>query len=187
MSKRILGAIALGALLLTGCANSGTGMAPPKTVDSVDLERYQGTWYEIARLPMFFQRNCVESEAHYQLQDDGSVAVTNRCREADGQWNQVEGRAVPQVEGKTDKLWVTFDNWFSRLLPGVTKGEYWVLDLDDDYQTALVGHPNHKYLWLLSRTPTISNEVRDELLSVARAQGYDTSELIWRDGAKPAQ
>ena len=97
MSKRILGAMALGALLLTGCANSGTGMAPPKTVDSVDLERYQGTWYEIARLPMFFQRNCVESEAHYRLQDDGSVAVTNRCREADGQWNQVEGRAVPDA------------------------------------------------------------------------------------------
>lgn len=187
MNKLAMGCLALGAVLLVGCANSGTGVAPPKTVESVDLERYQGTWYEVARLPMFFQRNCVESEARYGLQDDGSVSVTNRCRNADGEWQQVEGRAVPQVEGKTDKLWVTFDNWFSRLLPSVSKGEYWVLDLDDGYQTALVGHPNRKYLWLLSRTPQISNEVRDELLSVARAQGYDTDELIWREGAKPAR
>lgn len=187
MNKYAVAALALGAVVLAGCANSGTGEAPPKTVDAVDLERYQGTWYEVARLPMFFQRNCVESEARYGLQDDGSVSVVNRCRNADGEWQQVEGRAVPQVEGKTDKLWVTFDNWFSRLLPSVTKGEYWVLDLDEDYQTALVGHPNRKYLWLLSRTPKISNEVRDELLSVARAQGYDTDELIWREGAKPAK
>ena len=66
MNKRTLAVMALGALLLVGCANSGTGVAPPKTVESVDLERYQGTWYEVARLPMFFQRNCVESEAHYR-------------------------------------------------------------------------------------------------------------------------
>lgn len=175
--------------LLAGCANSGTGVVPPKTVDKVDLQRYQGTWYELARLPMFFQRNCAQSEAHYALQDDGGVGVTNRCRTLDGEWQQVSGTAVPQVEGQTDKLWVRFDNWFSNLLPGVAKGEYWVLYLDDDYQTALVGHPNREYLWLLARNPQVAPAMRDKLVEVARGQGYDTSELIWRtpDAQMPMQ
>lgn len=169
-------------LLLTACANSGTGQAPPETVGKVDLARYQGTWYEVARLPMFFQRDCRESEAHYQLRDDGRMAVTNRCRTVSGKWKQVQGEAEPQEAGQTDKLWVRFDNGVSRLLPGLTKGEYWVLSLDDDYRVALVGHPNRKYLWLLSRKPNLSTEQRDELLTVARQQGYDTSALIWREG-----
>ncbi|WP_300651003.1 lipocalin family protein [Pseudomonas sp.] len=170
----------LAVAVLAGCANSGTGAVPPKTVDQVDLQRYQGTWYELARLPMFFQRNCAQSEAHYQLQDDGSVDVSNRCRTLEGEWQEVKGQAVPQVAGQTDKLWVRFDNWFSRLLPSVARGEYWVLYLDDDYQTALVGHPNRDYLWLLARTPQVAPTLRDKLLEVARGQDYDTDALIWR-------
>lgn len=84
------------------------------------------------------------------------------------------------MPGKTDKLWVEFDNWFSRLLPGVAKGDYWVLYLDDDYQTALVGNPNRRYLWLLSRRPTVPAYERESLLAKARQQGYDTTRLIWR-------
>lgn len=167
-------------LALVGCANSGTGNIPkpePETVQ-VDLQRYQGTWYELARLPMFFQRNCVQSEAHYGLRDDGRIDVTNRCRDDDGEWIEARGIAEPQVEGRTDKLWVSFDNWASKLLP--IKGEYWVLYHDEDYRVALVGHPQHKYLWLLSRTPEVDQETRDKLLSVAREQGYTTGELIWR-------
>ncbi|VXC11102.1 Outer membrane lipoprotein Blc [Pseudomonas sp. 8Z] len=167
-------------VILAGCANSGTGpiaVEPPETVQ-IDLQRYQGTWYELARLPMFFQRNCVQSEAHYSLRDDGRIDVTNRCRDAEGNWQEAHGTAEPQVEGRTDKLWVRFDNWVSKILP--VKGDYWVLYHDDDYRVALVGHPKHKYLWLLSRTPQIDQETRDKLLSVAREQGYDTSELIWR-------
>lgn len=169
-------------LALAGCANSGTGsipQEPPKTV-SVDLQRYQGTWYELARLPMFFQRNCVQSEARYGLREDGRIDVSNRCRKADGEWQEVQGIAEPQVEGQTDKLWVRFQNWFSRLAPGLSKGEYWVLYRDDDYRVALVGHPNREYLWMLSRTPEVDDATRDKLLSVAREQGYDTSKLIWR-------
>ncbi|UTW09589.1 lipocalin family protein [Pseudomonas benzenivorans] len=168
------------AALLAGCVNSGTGPVPPQTVDAVDLQRYQGTWYEWARLPMFFQRNCAQSEAHYALQADGSLAVVNRCRTREGEWQQVEGVAVPQVAGETDKLWVRFDNWFSRLLPGVAQGEYWLLYLDDDYQSALVGHPDRDYLWLLARSPQVDPALRDNLLQVAREQGYDTEALIWR-------
>lgn len=170
----------LAATVLAGCANSGTGVVPPKTVEQVDLERYQGTWYELARLPMFFQRNCVQSEARYVLLADERIEVSNRCRTRDGQWQQARGEAVPQVAGKTDKLWVRFDNWFSRLLPGGSRGQYWVLYLDDDYQTALVGHPNRDYLWLLARNPEVVPAQRDKLLEVAREQGYDTSQLIWR-------
>lgn len=172
--------IASAILALAGCANSGTGSIPkpPPQTMQVDLQRYQGTWYELARLPMFFQRNCVQSEAHYGLRDDGRIDVTNRCRDKDGEWIEAKGVAEPQVEGKTDKLWVRFDNWASKILP--IKGDYWVIYRDEDYRVALVGHPEHKYLWLLSRTPEIDQETRDKLLSVAREQGYVTSDLIWR-------
>jgi apolipoprotein D and lipocalin family protein len=165
--------------LLAGCASSSAG-APPASAGQVDLQRYQGNWYELARLPMFFQRNCAQSEAHYLLQDDGSIGVTNRCRTLEGEWIEVRGRAVAQQAGRTDKLWVSFDNWFSALFPGVAKGDYWVLYLDQDYQHVLVGNPNREYLWLLSRTPQVSAETREQLLAEARARGYDTDALIWR-------
>lgn len=170
----------LAVVALVGCANSGTGVVPPKTVEQVDLQRYQGTWYEQARLPMFFQRHCAQSEAHYELQEGGTLGVTNRCRTFDGDLQQVQGQAVAQVLGETSKLWVRFDNWVSRLLPGLTKGEYWVLYLDDDYQNALVGHPNRQYLWLLTRDQDVSADNRATLLAEARRRGYDTSALIWR-------
>jgi apolipoprotein D and lipocalin family protein len=172
--------IALMACFLTiGFAHSAENLEP-KTVGSVDLKRYQGTWYELARLPMYFQRNCAQSEAHYGLKDDGNVSVLNRCRDKDGQWQEINGTASPQEAGKTDRLWVVFDNWFSRLLPGITKGAYWVLYIDDGYKTAVVGTPDRKYLWLLSRTAHVSETTRQELLSKAQQQGYDTTKLIWR-------
>ncbi|MBM7061104.1 lipocalin family protein [Pseudomonas sp. UL073] len=168
------------ALVLAGCANSGTGRVPPETVEKVDLQRYQGTWYELARLPMYFQRDCAQSEAHYRLQEDGSVGVLNRCRTAEGQWQEASGRAEPQIKGQTSKLWVRFDNWFSELAPALSKGDYWVLYLDHDYRTALVGTPDHDYLWLLSRSAEVTQATRDKLLQEARQRGYDTTKLIWR-------
>ena len=84
------------------------------------------------------------------------------------------------MAGKTDKLWVEFDNWFSRLIPGVAKGDYWVLYIGEGYKTAVVGNPDRKYLWLLSRTPTVSPTVKEKMLSEAQQQGYDTTKLIWR-------
>lgn len=168
-------------LALAGCVNSSDNRESPPSTMQVDLKRYQGTWYELARLPMFFQRNCAQSEARYGLREDGRIDVDNRCRDEDGEWTEAKGVAEPQVPGKTDKLWVQFDNWFSRLLPSVTKGEYWVLFRDDDYRVALVGHPNREYLWLLSRTPIVNDQTRRELLAQAQKQGYDTSKLIWRE------
>ncbi len=177
--KRLL-IVLLAGLVLAGCATSGVDPLAPKTANSVNLKKYQGTWYELARLPMYFQRNCAQSEAHYTLKPDGKVLVLNRCLTADWQWEEAKGVAWPQEPGKTDKLWVEFDTWFSRLIPGVAKGEYWVLYVSDDYKTAIVGDPSRKYLWLLSRTPTVNGVAREELLSKARQQGYDTTRLIWR-------
>jgi apolipoprotein D and lipocalin family protein len=174
------GALAMATLWLTACASTPGDSMAPRTEDHVDLKRYQGTWYELARLPMFFQRNCAQSEAHYALKPDGNIAVTNRCRTMDGKWEEATGTASPQVQGKTDKLWVVFDNWFSRLLPGVAKGNYWVLDVTDDYKLAIVGNPNRKYLWLLSRTAHVDDKTRNDLLMKAQQQGYDTTRLIWR-------
>jgi apolipoprotein D and lipocalin family protein len=167
-------------LLIAGCAGSDDREGP-ETVGQVDLQRYQGTWYELARLPMFFQRSCVRSQAHYELQDNGRVAVTNRCETADGEWKQAQGEAFPQQPGQTDKLWVRFDNWFSDLFPGLSKGHYWILYLEDDYSVALVGSPDRDYLWLLSREPEVDSAVQDKLLDEARQRGYDLTELIWRD------
>jgi apolipoprotein D and lipocalin family protein len=175
-----IAALAMVTFLMAGCASSREDSIDPKTVDHVDLKRYQGTWYELARMPMFFQRKCAQSQAHYALKDDGNIAVTNRCRTIEGKWEEATGTASPQIPGKTDKLWVVFDNWFSRLLPGVAKGDYWVLYLGDDYKTALVGNPSRKYLWLLSRTAHASEQTKNELLSKAQQQGYDTTKLIWR-------
>jgi apolipoprotein D and lipocalin family protein len=168
------------ALLLAGCSHSASQLAAPQTVAQVDLQRYQGTWYELARLPMFFQRNCAQSQAHYQLQADGRVAVLNTCRSLSGENLQASGQAVLQQAGQTNKLWVSFDNWFSRLFPDFVRGDYWLLYLDDGYQLALVGNPNRKYLWLLSRTPQVSAKTREQLISLARERGYDTDALIWR-------
>ena len=168
------------ALLITGCAGSGSDVDGPETAGQVDLKRYQGTWYEQARLPMFFQRNCVRSQADYRLQDEGSVAVTNRCETEDGEQQEARGEAVLQQEGQTDKLWVRFDNWFSNIFPGLTKGHYWILYLADDYSVALVGSPDRDHLWLLAREKEIDAATRNRLLDEARQRGYDTSELIWR-------
>lgn len=168
------------ALLLAGCAGTGSPAEPPRTAGQVDLQRYQGTWYELARLPMFFQRNCAQSEAHYSLEGEGRVGVLNRCRTPEGEWQEARGYAVPQVEGQTDKLWVRFDNVFTRLFPDLAKGDYWVLFLDEGYTTALVGNPNREYLWMLSRTPVVSEKTRARLVRLAQSQGYDTDRLIWR-------
>jgi apolipoprotein D and lipocalin family protein len=172
-------------LLLTACANSGTGQAPPQTVGKVDLERYQGTWYELARLPMFFQRDCLQSEAHYTLKSADEVGVLNRCRDNKGEWQEVHGTATPQVKGSTDKLTVAFTE--SKLLSALARGEYWIIYLDDDYENAVVGDSSLSYLWLLSRKPNVDQDALNKMLLAARKQGYDTEKLIWRtpDEAMP--
>lgn len=165
-------------LSLWSCASMAD--TPLQTVGNLDLARYQGTWYELARKPLFFQRKCVASQAQYRLNPDASVAVHNSCTTAKGQTINATGTATPQVAGQNDKLWVVFDNWFSRLLPTVSRGQYWVLYIDSNYQHVLVGEPGRKYLWLLAREPHVAPEVTEQLLDIARKQGYQLDDLVWR-------
>ncbi|BBT38056.1 lipocalin family protein [Pseudomonas putida] len=171
-------------VVLGGCATSATDPLVPKTAGNIDLKRYEGKWFELARLPMLFQRDCAQSEAHYNLRPDGTMGVLNRCRMFDGEWLRAEGSAWPQEPGHNDRLWVEFNNWFTKLVPSVAKGEYWVLYVDERYRTAIVGSPDRKYLWLLSRTQTLPAVERESLLAKARQQGYDTTRLIWRASDK---
>ncbi len=165
-------------LVLSACGEDS--YAPLATVGKVDLTRYEGTWYEIARLPMWFQRNCVQSQAQYTLRDDASVEVVNSCTTADKEVKTARGRATVVDPQSNAKLEIVFDNWFSRLFPNVTKGQYWIIALAPDYSSAMVGHPNREYLWILARSPRLDEARYQSLISRAKALGFDTQELIRR-------
>lgn len=165
----------LGVLLLSvsACARGGKAMtAEPKVVPYVDLKRYLGTWYEIARYPQRFQEGCVASKAVYEPGRTGKIQVYNECRQ-----DSLEG-AVKSVRGKAKvvdpitnaKLKVTF------LWPFY--GDYWIIDLGENYEYAVVGHPKRKYLWVLSRTPEMEESVYRAILERLEKQGYDTGRLM---------
>jgi apolipoprotein D and lipocalin family protein len=144
--------------------------APPvQAVPSVDLARYAGRWYEVAAFPMFFQRQCVgDTTAQYTVRPDGEIGVLNRCRTEDG-FDEAEGRAWPVEGGGNARLKVSFFWPF--------RADYWVIGLDPDYRWAVVGNPNRKYLWILSRTPQLPKDALELALGAARAQGYDLASL----------
>ena len=163
--------------LLGGCAEIDSRGALP-TVASVDLARYAGTWYEIARLPMWFQRHCVDSKAVYTLRLDGRVGVHNACVTDGGELATADGVATV-VDAKTNaRLVVVFDNWFARLFGSSREGNYWILDLDPEYRTVLVGTPDRRYLWILARTPQIDDGTYQRLVSLAQGLGYPIEHLI---------
>ena len=140
-------------------------------VAAVDLSRYAGRWYEIARLPNRFEKKCVDSvTATYTLRSDGKVDVVNRCRKANGEYTTAKGKAKI-VDKKTNaKLKVTFFWPFY--------GDYWILDLGPDYEYAVVGAPNRDYLWILSRTPQIDDQLYQRLLAKMATQGFETQRMI---------
>ncbi|SDC40917.1 apolipoprotein D and lipocalin family protein [Acinetobacter marinus] len=151
--------------------------AQPKAVDAIDVQKYLGTWYEVARLPMYFQRNCASDvQAEYSLNADQTIQVKNQCINTDGKLDVSEGVAYSQNDGNS-QLKVSFLPKGLRWVP-FSKGDYWVLRVDEDYQVALVGGPSHRYLWLLSRTPDVDEAVIEDYLNTAKAQGYDLSTLI---------
>lgn len=151
--------------------------AEPKAVDAIDVQKYAGRWYEVARLPMYFQRNCASDvQAKYSLNSDKTIKVRNQCMNKEGKLDVSEGVAYPQNDGNS-QLKVSFLPKGLRWVP-FSKGDYWVLRVDEDYQVALVGGPSHRYLWLLSRTPDMDEAVIEDYLNTAKAQGYDLSKLI---------
>jgi len=148
------------------------------TVESVDLSRYAGAWYEIARLPMWFQRHCINSKAIYSSRPDGAVGVHNECVTESGAVEQADGVATVVDTRTKAKLTVVFDNWFARLFGSSRDGNYWILDLDPEYRTATVGSPDRRYLWILSRTPQLEESTYRRLVERAQQLGYPVSDLI---------
>jgi apolipoprotein D and lipocalin family protein len=174
--------IALLSGALSACAGPGAfdpSKAPP-TVARVELARYQGTWYEIARLPMWFQRDCLRSQATYGILESGDVSVLNECDTVSGGKESIRGRAR-SVDAKTNaRLEVRFDNWFDVFIPSQPQGNYWILYLDEAYQTVIVGTPDRGTLWIMARTPAIDEARYAELVGIARNLGFDAEKLIRR-------
>jgi apolipoprotein D and lipocalin family protein len=172
-------------LIICPCL-SVSGATPkdaPPTVDQVDLQHYTGLWYELARLPVFFQKANELATAHYELQPDGTLGIVNTAIKTDGSSRAVTGTAVPVTGSKNTKLKVTIDNFFAKLFGSPPAyGNYWILDLEPDYSIALVGSPKRKTLWLLARTPEISQAKLNSYIAHAEALGFDTSKLIINNG-----
>jgi len=150
-----------------------------RALTSLDLERYSGRWYEVARLPNRFQRRCVaDVTADYELRPDSSLRIVNGCRTVEGDRLRAEGKArMADRRGPASQLKVRFAPAVLSFLPMVW-ADYWVLDLTDDYAAALVGTPDRRYLWVLSRTPTLDETVYQRLIETATRQGFDVSNLI---------
>lgn len=167
-------------LLLVGGLTEGPAMADERLelVEHLDLARYEGLWYEIARLPNRFQDQCAgDVTARYELLDSGRVRVTNRCRNADGSWSEAAGIARRDAsDGREAALEVRFAPRWLSLLPFVW-GDYRVMALDDEYTHALVGSRDREFLWILARRPVLSEAAFERLVSEAQRQGFDISRL----------
>ncbi|GKS59653.1 hypothetical protein YTPLAS18_31800 [Nitrospira sp.] len=171
-------------MAVTGCAPMKPS-EPVTTVDSVDLSRYVGTWYEIARLPAWFQRHCVDSKAVYTMLEEGRIGVHNECVTEAGDVDRADGTAKVVDPVTNAKLSVTFGNWFSRMFQRTATGNYWILALDKDYQTAMVGTSDREYLWILSRTTHMNQHTYEDLVEHAKELGYPVSDLIRDRRANP--
>ena len=156
-------------------ASDGADAAAPQTVDNVDLSRYVGLWYEVLKIPNRFQDQCARNtSAEYRLRDDGRIDVINRCRTASGEADTAQGLARVVDAASNAKLEVSFiEFWGWRPF----WGDYWVLGLAEDYSWAVIGTPNRKYGWVLSRTPVLDGQAAAEVRAILRANGYDPGDF----------
>lgn len=154
-------------------AESDTKVLEPRVVDDVDLNRYMGQWYEIALIPVWFQKNCAGgTTAEYTLLENGKIGVVNRCCTKDGKVKEAKGSAWVVDEKTPAKLKVSFFSLFGFWL---FAGHYWIVDLDPDYRYAVIGHPSRDLGWILSRTPELSEEVIKSISLKLEANGYEFS------------
>ena len=167
--------VLLAALSLFGCTGSPEGVYPVKTFQ---LPEYLGSWYEIARLDHSFERGMSSVTATYSMRDDGGVKVLNKGFKEDSQeWGEAEGKAYFVDSSDVGHLKVSFFGPFY--------GSYIIFELDNlDYQYAFVSGMNTDYLWLLARTPAVSDELIEHFVKSASALGFDTEQLIFVDQSK---
>jgi apolipoprotein D and lipocalin family protein len=166
------GALALAAAAFAAdSASAAAEKKPLEVVPYVDLQKYLGTWYEIATIPQSFQKGCVGSTAEYILRPDGDITVINTCRQGtlDGKVRKAKGKAWVVDKTTNAKLKVRFFWPFT--------GDYWVIGLDADYKWAIVGHPGRGYLWILSRAPQMDDALYNELLRLIADKGYDLAKI----------
>jgi apolipoprotein D and lipocalin family protein len=152
--------------------------ATVRTVPAVDLDRYAGDWFEVARYPNWFERKCTgEVRASYARRADGDIDVVNRCGKADGKVTEARGVARVVDPGTRAKLQVRFAPAVLSFLPFVW-GDYWIIGLADDYSWAVVGSPDRKYLWILVRRSRLDPATFARAVETAVANGFDTSQLV---------
>lgn len=170
MKKNIFKNILLATLVVffVGCS---TKHAYLPTNKSVDINSYKGTWYEVARFEHFFEKGCKNVTATYNLRDDEKIDVINRCTNIEDNKKKEATGIAYATDDTNSKLKVSFFRPFY--------GDYWIIDVDKDYKVALVGSPSREYLWILSRTKTIDEKTKGNLLIKAAAFGFDSKKFIW--------
>jgi len=155
-------------LLFTACSSKNP---PLQTVQKVDINRYLGTWYEIARYEHFFEKDCKNVSANYSMLDEQTIKVVNRCTNMlTNEKKEAIGRAYA-TDDTNSKLKVSFFRPFY--------GDYWVMILDENYDYVVVGTPSREYLWILARKPILDEKIKNEILQKLPTLGFDASKLIW--------
>jgi len=163
-------------MLLTRCSSPQEKNFPELvTVKQVDLNKYVGLWYEIAKIPNSFQDQCAYgTTAEYKIDEDGDIIVTNSCYDDEGKIDVAEGLAKVVDKNTNAKLEVSF---FSILGIRPFWGDYWIIGLDDNYQWAVVGTPNRKYGWVLSRTPSLPDSTMENIFEILKSQHYNPDDF----------
>jgi len=144
---------------------------PPATVKYVDIKKYAGLWYEIAKIPNSFQDHCIKgTTAKYSIKENGEISVINSCIDEDGEVDEADGVARIVDKKSNAKLEVSFVSFFGWR---PFWGDYWIIGLDENYQWAIIGTPNRKYGWVLSRTSKLESETMDKIFQILKEQGYN--------------
>ena len=186
MAAPVIAAIGLSLLAAASAHSAEPAPAALQTIERLDLPRYLGTWHEIARTPNWFQKKCVaDTRADYSLNPSGTVRVVNRCRTHDGELSEAIGEARRVGGPDSARLEVRFAPRWLSWLPLVW-GDYWVVDLDPDYQLVAVSEPRREYLWVLARQPQVDPKAYEALLGRLQQQGFDLSRLQ-RSAQSPVQ
>lgn len=179
MTTLIAPLLLLAALSTPALVTAQESVAPDtlKTIHTLDVPRYMGVWYEIAKYPNGFQRKCSRgTQAVYRLAATGEVTVTNRCQTSNGEWIEAVGQARQIGAASSPKLQVRFAPAWLSFLPFVW-GNYWVIDLDEAYQLVAISEPRREYLWILARSPRISAEAYNALIARLAQSGFDLARL----------
>jgi apolipoprotein D and lipocalin family protein len=172
MNSYLVTIFSISIMFLISCASSQNKDFPPlTTVEQVDLNKYVGLWYELAKIPNSFQDQCAYgTTAEYRIDEDGDIVVINSCYDEKGKIDVAEGLAKVVDKKSNAKLEVSFVSFF-----GIRPfwGDYWIIGLDEDYKWAVIGTPTRKYGWILSRTPSLPDDTMQKIFSLLKSQHYN--------------